>query len=64
MLRELVEVKTPKVLKDMPDEGKGWQVQHALFARAGFSDAARTAAESAAVSLVDLAELAVGLQAS
>ncbi len=64
VLRELVEVKTPRVLKDLPDGGQGWQVRHALFARAGFTGAAQASAQTGAVTLVDLAALAVGLQTS
>ncbi len=59
VVHELVAVKTPKVLTALPDEGKGWQVRHALFARAGFTQAAQTAAEG--VQLVDLAALEAGL---
>jgi hypothetical protein len=64
MLRELVEVKTPRVLKDLPDGGQGWQVRHALFSRAGFTAAAQAAAQAGAVTLVDLPALAAGLQTS
>lgn len=59
VVHELIAVKTPKVLKVLPDEGKGWQVQHALFARVGFTAAARSAAGGAW--LVDLAALEAGL---
>jgi hypothetical protein len=64
VLRELVEAKTSRVLKDLPDGGQGWQVRHALFARASFTDAAQAAAQADAVMLVDLAALAAGLQTS
>ena len=64
VLRELVEVKTPRVLKDLPDGGQGWQVRHALFSRAGFTVAAQTAAQAGAVTMVDLPALAAGLQTS
>lgn len=40
VVRELVEKKTPFLLKDLPDEGKGWRVHYALFARSGFTPAA------------------------
>ena len=59
VLRDLIEVKSPKVLKDLPDGGTGWQVHYALFARAGFTEAVQTAA--AGVQLVDLAALEAGL---
>jgi hypothetical protein len=64
VLRELVEAKTPRVLKDLPDGGQGWQVHHALFSRAGFTVAAQAAAQAGAVTLVDLPALAAGLQTS
>ncbi len=54
VVRELLEVKTPKVLRELPEEGVGWQVNHAFFARAGFTEAARTEAGSAGAQLVDL----------
>jgi len=56
VIRELVETKTPKVLKELPD-GEGWKVHYAFFARAGFTDAARAEAESLEASLVDLERL-------
>jgi AAA+ ATPase superfamily predicted ATPase len=51
VLRELVE-KTARVV---PEEG--WQVHYALFARAGFTDAARTLAAGLNLLLVDLTRL-------
>lgn len=39
-VRELIEQKAAKVLRDLPDEGRGWRVHFAFFARAGFSAAA------------------------
>ncbi len=62
VVRELLETKTQRVLKGLPDGGSGWQVRHALFARAGFSDAARDMAQPAAITLVDLNTLEAGLQ--
>jgi len=38
---KLIEDKTPKVLKSLPDEGTGWTVHYAFFARAGLTEAAR-----------------------
>ncbi|MGC4098994.1 MAG: ATP-binding protein [Nitrospira sp.] len=38
--RELIERKTPLVLRDLPDQGEGWHVHYALFARGGFTPAA------------------------
>jgi AAA+ ATPase superfamily predicted ATPase len=40
IVRELIETKTPLVLKDLPSEGVGWEVHYALFARSGHSPAA------------------------
>jgi hypothetical protein len=60
-VRELVEAKTPKVLKTLPDEGKGWTVHCALFARAGFTDAARQEATGHGALLIDLEDIDRGL---
>jgi len=57
VIREMLENKTPKVLRDLPEEGAGWRVHHVFFARAGFTDAARTDAEAVDAILVDLATL-------
>jgi hypothetical protein len=38
--RELIENKTPLTLRDLPDDGHGWRVHYALFARSGFTPAA------------------------
>jgi uncharacterized protein len=57
VVRELLQTKTPKVLKDLPEEGAGWQVHHAFFARAGFTDAARAEAGVVGAQLVNLETL-------
>lgn len=57
VIRDLIETKTPRVLKDLPDEGQGWQVHYAFFARAGFTDAARAEAGLVGAQLVDLERL-------
>jgi hypothetical protein len=36
----LIETKTPLVLRDLPNGGQGWTVSYALFGRAGFTPAA------------------------
>ena len=54
VVRELVENKTPLVLKDLPDAGAGWKVHFALFARAGFTPAAMTEMQKLDGMLVDL----------
>jgi len=64
VVRELVEAKTPKVLHALPDDGAGWTVHHALFARAGLTDAAQAEAQSHEAILVDLAMLDQDLAAS
>jgi len=56
-MRELIEAKTPRVLKQLPDEGAGWRVHYAFFARTGFTDAARAVGQAAGAQLVDLATL-------
>ena len=52
--RELIEQKTPKVLASLPDGGKGWQVHHVLFARAGFTDAAQSEMQKVNGMMVDV----------
>ena len=51
IVRELVE----KAARVVP--GENWRVHYALFARAGFTDAARAKAESLGATLVDLETL-------
>ena len=63
-VRDLIEVKTPAVLTSLPDNGRGWVVHHALFARAGFAGAAAAEARQHGALLVDLETLAKGLGAS
>ncbi|HSJ54401.1 MAG TPA: DUF234 domain-containing protein, partial [Anaerolineae bacterium] len=62
VIREMLESKTPKVLKDLPEEGAGWKVHRAFFARTGFTEAARAEARSAGALLVDLATLDADLR--
>ena len=63
VVRELIEEKTPRVLKGLPDAGAGWTVHYAFFARAGLTTAAQEfAAEHASgvhchALLVDLTRL-------
>jgi AAA+ ATPase superfamily predicted ATPase len=61
ILTELIEEKTPKVLKILPDAGAKWTISHGLFSRAGFTPATQILAEEANVTLVDLDRLARGL---
>lgn len=41
IVRDLIEGKTPLVLRDLPNAGQGWTITYACFARGGFTDAAR-----------------------
>ncbi len=54
VVRELVENKTPLVMKDLPESGAGWKVYYALFGRTGFTPAAKTEMLKAQGMLVDL----------
>jgi hypothetical protein len=54
VVRELIEEKTPLVLKDLPEEGAGWKVHYALFGRKGFTPAARDEMSIVRGSLIDL----------
>jgi hypothetical protein len=56
ILRELLD-KTPLVLQALPEGGAGWTAWRALFARAGFTEAAQADARAHEVTLVDLARL-------
>ena len=57
VVRELIETKTPLVLKDLPSEGAGWQVHYALFARSGFTTAAVDQLQKVGGLAVDLNDL-------
>jgi AAA+ ATPase superfamily predicted ATPase len=57
VLTELLETKTPLVLRALPDDGAGWQVTHALFGRLGFKASTRALAEKRGCILVDLKRL-------
>jgi len=61
---ELLEEKTPKALAVLPDRGDGWTVRHMLFARAGFTEAARAEARAHKMLLTDLAMLDEDLRAA
>lgn len=63
VVRELIDKKTPLVLKTLPDAGEGWTAHYAFFARAGFTDAARNEAESIGGQVVDLERLDVDISA-
>ncbi|MBI5956611.1 MAG: ATP-binding protein [Chloroflexi bacterium] len=57
VVSELIEDKTPLVLAALPDGKTGWRVYHALFARAGFTEAATALAREHGIMLVDLEQL-------
>jgi uncharacterized protein len=57
VVTELVEDKTQRVLKVLPGEGHGWTVHYALFARANFTPAVRTLAQTRKAMLVALKQL-------
>lgn len=62
IVRDLIERKAPLVLRDLPHEGGDWQVQYALFSRAGLTTAAKTELQAHDRSLsIDLATLAAEL---
>ena len=54
VVRELIEKKTPLALNDLPEGGAGWAVHHALFARQGFTPAARDEMNKVQGALIDL----------
>lgn len=55
--RELIEIKTPLVLKDLPEKNEKWLVHYVLFARSGFTPAAVTEMQKVQGSLVDLGQI-------
>jgi uncharacterized protein len=55
--RDLTVEKTRLALLDLPDMGQGWQVFHALFARQGFTDAARNEVQTSGGRCIELREL-------
>ena len=57
IVRELLDEKTPLVLNELPNNGEGWRVHHALFTRAGATKAARQELQGRAGLLVDLERL-------
>ena len=61
VLRELLELKTPKVVNTLPDPAS-WHAYHIFFARAGFTEAAQDEAAAYDMRLVDLVRLDQDLQ--
>ena len=60
--RELIGTKAP-LLNELPDQGHGWQVSYALFARAGATEAARQEIEAHSGTIIDLPRLIQDLAA-
>jgi len=56
-VRELIETKTPRVLKQLAIDPQQWQIHHLFFAREGFTDAASLYARQQGIQLVDLAAM-------
>ena len=56
-VRDLLERTIPLTGADLPNQGAGWQITPALFARAGATPAARATLEAAGGVLVDLPTL-------
>ncbi|MCC7163895.1 MAG: ATP-binding protein [Anaerolineae bacterium] len=54
---ELIETKTPRVLRALPDAGKSWTVHFGFFSRGGLTPAALAVAHEHQAVLVDLAQL-------
>lgn len=57
VVRELVAIKAPLALRDLPDGGQGWRLHYALFGRSGFTPAAREEAARHSALIVDAATL-------
>ncbi|MEW5985563.1 MAG: ATP-binding protein [Chloroflexota bacterium] len=62
VIAELIEEKTPKLLRALADEGIGWTIHYAFFARKGFTPAARSAAAGHKATLVDLEQMTLDLE--
>jgi AAA+ ATPase superfamily predicted ATPase len=57
VLQELHDIKLPRLLKDLPEEGAGWKAYTIAFSRAGFTPAAQGLAKANKTMLVDLTQL-------
>ncbi len=62
VIRELIEDKTPLVMKELPHEESKWTVHYAFFGRAGFTQPAQELAATHDAILVDLVRLDEDLQ--
>ncbi len=54
---ELIQSKTPRVLRTLPDAGNKWSVHYAFFSRGGLTSAAARLAQEYQAALVDLPRL-------
>jgi uncharacterized protein len=61
--RELIGTKAPLLLKELPDQGQGWQVGYALFTHAGASEAAQQEVAAHGGIVIDLPRLMLDLAA-
>ncbi len=57
IVTELIERKTPRVLRGLPDKGEGWTVHYVFFGRSGFTDAARAEAAHVQARMLNLEQL-------
>jgi AAA+ ATPase superfamily predicted ATPase len=57
VVRELIETKTPLVLNDMKAAASDWTIRHAIFARAGATEAAQQELAAHGGLLIDLTRL-------
>jgi hypothetical protein len=57
VLQELHEVKLPRLLKDLPEEGADWKAYTIAFSRVGFTPAAQELAKTNQTMLIDLTQL-------
>jgi len=63
IVRELIGMKAPLLLKELSDQGQGWRVSYALFTRAGATEAAHQEIEAHNGMVIDLPRLAQDLAA-
>jgi AAA+ ATPase superfamily predicted ATPase len=63
VVRDLVEIKSGRVLEGLPDAGEGWTAYYAFFARAGLTTAAQELAAAHDALIIDLACLDRDLEA-
>lgn len=61
VIRELWERKTPIVRRALPNEGQGWDIHYAFFARQGFTATALAEGQKHQAMMIDLVTLDAGL---